>query len=286
MAERVFSIPLPPDVPIPRVMEALQGDCVDALITNWRYLAREAMDTGDYAAALHRDLAAMYPYLGDEEAVGVINPMPYADYLEHGRVGFHLPSHWGRGGGKWKVSRKGKLYAHVPFRHRTPEGKGPTLPGMMRDPTAGGGMTSTRMRTMMPRAVYKQAKQLAFGEGRLTGFGDDYKRSKPYDVFRDLWDDFPSELDGVIGYTWKASPFEGMMRVNPPSPAGGPHTEYMTIRTITPDSEGWYIPPTPPMRFAERALEESASAIQQIIDAAAAEDAVAALMGSVEGLGE
>lgn len=276
------AVNLPSGVETPHLSAAL-SDVVPALILFcWRDLAAGNVDNGDYIAALHKDLAAQYPFNGNPDAVSIVNVMPYAAFIEAGRVGFHLPSHWGNGGGKWKVGKKG-LYATVPFRHRTPI-RGTTgetsMARAMREP---GGSTTGRRRQMMPTAIYKAASGLEAGQ-RLGGFGDLYKQSKSYNFFSQVFDNFPAELAGLEGYTWRASQYESLERHHMVTPAGGHHTEYMTFRTITPDSPGWYIPPTPAHRFGERALQMAEPQIRNALEEAAARDGLSALMGATEGV--
>lgn len=264
MAERVFSVGLADGADSPTVRAALAGPVPDLLILAWRQLAADNVATGDYMARLSRQSALEYPYLNDPYMAAVVNTSPYADYLEYGRAGFHLASRWGHGGGKWLVSKSGHLYRRVPFRIRTPV-------------AAGGGATTARRRQAMPKEVYKQTAGMEHGS-RLTGFGVNYKQSKSYEYYRQTFANFPEVLNDVQGYTWKASKYESMFQAGMRhTPGGGTQSQYMTIRTITPESAGWYIPPTPPHNFADRALAQAQADISDILDRAAAQDAEAAV---------
>jgi hypothetical protein len=55
----------------------------------------------------------------------------------------------------------------------------------------------------------------------------------------------------------------------------------MTFRTITPESDGFFIPPTPAGNYATRALEAAAPDIQRRLDLAVALDAQHALLAAV-----
>ncbi len=274
MAERTFYVNLPPELMGPAVRQAMV-DAGQIIIAAWREAAADHVATGDYLARLTMAEALRYPYMSDLNAVAVVNTAKYAYWLEEGRAGFHLAAHWS----KWKVSKKGTLYARVPFRIDTPIAKG-------------GGVSTTRMRQAMPQAVYswsmhrnrfpwnKPAVELGLRE-RQFGHGERYKASKSYHYFRQLFE-MPPTLAGVEGYTWKASKYENMFRVGPArTPGGGTQGEYMTIRTITPESKGWLIPPSPGHHFAERALAQAAPAIDQLIQQAAAQELANAIQGAL-----
>jgi hypothetical protein len=269
VSEKAFPLDVPSGVEMPTVKQALQGPVADLIRSTWIELGADHSDGGAYLQSLTEQNALGYPYSGDPLAVAIVSTAPEAYWIEVGRAGFHLPSSWGRGGGKWKYGKDGQRYATVPFRHRSPI-------------AAGGGSTPGRVRTAMPSAIYSQALQLESGQ-RLGGFGDAYKQSKSYNFFRQIHPDFPRNLGGD-GYTWKTSPFEGMVRKTVETPGGGRHTEYTTFRTITPDSPGWYIPPTPAHHVAERALEAAAPEIARILDEAAAIDLAAAIVAATVGL--
>lgn len=267
LAERAFVIELPDGLDAPATQHALSDDVAALLIAAWRELASENVDTGDYLARLTMQDALNYPYAGNPDAVAVVNTAAYAEYLEYGRAGFHLPSvitHW-------KLGANGGRYLHIPFRHGTPI-------------AAGGGFSTGRRRQEMPREVYGLARQLQHRD-RLAGFGSLYKRSKAYSVARRLDSGFPARLQSVPGYTWKASKYEGLFNGGmKETPGGGTQSSFMTIRTITPESEGWYIPPTPAHNFATRALDQIEPDVQALLAEAAATDLGAAMEQAIEGL--
>ena len=136
---------------------------------------------------------------------------------------------------------------------------------------------------MMSKGIYAAAGKLEAGE-RLGGFGDRYKQSKSYAFYSQIFDHFPDDLAAIGGYTWKASQYELLERHHMVTPAGGHHTEYMTIRTITPDSPGWYIPPVPAHSFGARALQMAEPQIRGVLEQAAAADGLAAMMDATEGV--
>jgi len=262
MAERTFGLDMPVGMRTPAVLAALAGPVPAEIIDKWITIAQEHSATGDYVRMLAADKSLQYPYVGNDYAVAVVNLAQHASILESGHAGFHLPSRWT----KWKVGKKGNRYAHVAFRHMTPI-------------TKSGGSTTLRARRAMPAEVYARAKTLQRGK-RLTGFGDTYKQSKSYNYYRQVFGDLPEELSGSEGYTWHSSRFEGLTRRTAVTPGGGRHTVYSTVRTITPDSDGWYIPPKPGYRIAERAMEAAAPQIRKILEEAVARD-VAAMMNHI-----
>lgn len=268
MNEYVIAAGLPPGIAAPTLAGVLQSDVPQVIIAAWRDLAGEFSDTGDYMRGLTPQDSLLYPYLNDPDAVAVVNTAPHASWVEEGRAGFHLPSRWGSGKGIWHHGKNGP-YAHVPFDHSTPAAKG-------------GGTTRGRLRTAMPADVYKQALGLKPG-ARLSGFGDLYKQSKHYGLMAAQGMHLPQNLIDVGHYTWKASKFEGLFQSVVQSTERRPrHSKYMTIRTIKPDSPGWYIPPTPGRHLAQQAFDGVRSEVERLVGEAAAADleaAIAAITG-------
>ena len=189
---------------------------------------------------------------------------------------------WGKTSGSIKRSKKGTPYLHIPFQHRafaraaTDEelarpGGPPT------NTREGAGLTGSTIRKMMPEHVYKSAKRLHYvtpkrvgpirhggqlvardrynwpkgRHGRLDrgntrpqiqlGTGDTGDRGQ-HNIG---WEEHRSarvagrDRDGnaMVNPAWKSSKFHGMFK-------GGKkgHTQYTTIRVVTPTSPGWNIP--------------------------------------------
>jgi hypothetical protein len=269
MAERTISLPLSSDLPSPAVNALLATVIPDLIITAWHDKAAEHDDTGIYLKALDREQSLRYPYLDDPNAVAVVNDTPQAYWLEYGRAGFHLAARWK----KWTQGKNGP-YARVKFRVRTPGSKG-------------GGMSTSRARFTMPATVQAMAQALVQGQ-RLKGMGMQGVKSKSYThgiTSPHIWKSLPPTLAGITGYTWKSSPFEGMMQAGmKDTPGGGTQSEYTTIRTITPDSPGWYIPPTPAYHFSEEALRAALPEITRLLEEAGAQDAMDAVTDAVQEL--
>jgi hypothetical protein len=256
------------------IQAALGGAVPDLILATWQELAGEHVHTGFYNSFL--SFSRMYPYGGDPLSCAVANTAPYAKALEDGRAGFHLPSaiDWGaaQGRGTAKVSKAGRRYLRVPFRHYTPGG-------------AAGGLSSGRGRAMMPASVHRDALTALRGDrtrreardaaARLAEAGP--RLSRPYSL-----PGFPAALraralqvEGMPGYTWRSPLYAGMRRreqVNPVT--GNTSGVFQTLRTLTEDSVGWYIPPFGGFHFAARTVERVRPMIEEILGEAAREDLV------------
>lgn len=259
MAERVFAVPLVAGLDAPNLQLALSGDVALVILDAWRTLASDSLDQGDYAAHLTLASALRYPFMGNADAVAVINTADHARFVDEGRAGFHLPSSWGKGAGRWLVGKDGHRYARVPFRIESPTGEG-------------GGRTRGHIRRSMPNRVYSFARKLEPRQ-RLSWTPNEYRLSRHYRQMAQQGLDVPQRLVDVGGYTWKASQFDGLFVAEMQRTENAPrHATYMTVRTITPESDGWYIPPTPAHHYNERALAAVSGEVQRILDAAAARD--------------
>jgi len=251
----------------PHIEESLAGPVADIIRREWITLAMPYSATGQYIRGI-RDATTEYPYGGNSLSVSIANHSPYAGIVEEGHQGFHLPSRIAN----WPHrNKRGRGYMVIPFRHFTP-----------------GTVSSSgrAMRGAMPADIYERAKQL--GADRLRGLGDLYKQSKSYRQMIGANRAMGARVsEGLIhaaalarrqpgrpgGYTWKSSPYEGMIRnaqVTPNVDQG----VYTTFRVMTEDSPGWYIPAQPGRHLAQQAAESATPVIRQIIAQAAMLDAV------------
>ena len=213
----------------PTLEAAIKGPIADLVVGEWTQFAIGMSATGGYVRGLHAADSIMRDYEGDPLCVVVRNVAPHAHFVDEGHGAFHLPSHIQH----WRITKKGKRIVTVPFRHAT-ESAAPT--GRM-------------ARAVMPDEVHQLAKAL---QGRpLKGLGDLYKQSKSYVYYRAQG--WPGVPEGQ-GYTWKSSPYEGLRRYGGGTPGGGHQVQYLTFRTITPDSPGWFIPPVAGQHFPERVV--------------------------------
>ncbi len=268
------------------IQATLAGDVLDLVIAQWQELAAEHSASGRYASEL--TFERMVPYGGsDPTMVAVQNVAPYAQVLEDGHAGFHLPSviDWGaaEGRGTAKRMKDGRRYMTIPFRHFTPG-------------SASGGISSARARAMMPQQVYQDAL-IAFRGDRAREEARDAARrireagtqlSRPYDVLDRMYPgaggrgpsyfDMARKAEGrdnQPGYSWRTRTYEGLRRkeqVNPET--GATSSVYSTLRTLTEDSLGWYVPPAPGFHFAARTVELVRPMARELLEDAARADVV------------
>jgi len=215
----------------------------------------------------------------------VTNTAKHASIVEDGHPAFHLPSvvNWGKATGRIKKSADGVRYMHVPFRHYAFK-----EPGARRD----GGQTRTALRNMMPRDIYLTAKRQLSHHKRL-GVGPVYRTMpsgkrqyvqadryvRPKTPHRRALDRShvrtgialgggqgahnmsvderrTARLVGknkhgpMVNPAWSASKFHGMFKTGTRR-----HTTYMTIRTMTENSQGWNIPARQGKYVARRVMQ-------------------------------
>lgn len=197
----------------------------------------------------------------------LVNTAPHAGIIEHGHAAFHLPSRINWSGPRVKRGPNGP-YLHIPFRHAAFQTDAQL---------AEKGATMHTRRTMMPADVYHQAKALHYTTKQNVGpiyrdnsdgsrqflAADKYTRKGkaaqtrlgprgmagpgllvgPDGRATDAWRG-PRAVQGrdasgrrLVNPAWQSDRFKGMLKGGSPG-----HTEYMTIRTITPRSVGWNIP--------------------------------------------
>lgn len=213
-----------------------------------------------------------------EVIVAVTNTSEHADIVEEGHVAFHLPSKvdWGNRSGRIKMTSDGRPYLHIPFSHAayaSPKKR------------AEGGMTLSTLKTMMPKSVYqqanKQARRVREGKGPQFNAKGQFVAADKYNwqgrgrKRMERGEVAPGVVAGAGGSeathierrsarfvgrsrqgklhnpAWQSSKFEGLMKT------GGPgHTEYLTVRTMTPDSPGWNIPAQAGYGIASRVAAE------------------------------
>lgn len=203
--------------------------------------------TGTYAQAIQEGL--FYPYNGNPLAGTVINNSPHASYIEDGTPPHDLKKalHTSQ---KVKISKKGKRYLIIPFRHGTPS-RGSHEGGL--------GMKRATMQTM-PKSVYAQAKNLAVSQRIRQGSG-----------YRYTWGERLTNTqvkaagaDIKLKPEHKTNPYEGMVKFGRHPTAGG--SQYMTFRVMHEDSTGWYHPGTTPLKLADKTAKEMDVPVTRMID--------------------
>lgn len=149
---------------------------------------------------------------------------------------------------KVRVSKNGKRYLVIPFRHNAPGGSAHA--------------------PEMPAFVYAMAKQLTpsrvVGQGtRVSGTGAfDVKTKKHFLVTRNLykWGEslsFGPDANprGMAGWG-RDKRYQGMYRFLTTTPGGGRSSSYLTFRTMMEGSPGWIIPAQPGLHLAENVSRE------------------------------
>lgn len=258
--------------PVPHLMTALNhGAFLGAQMAQgvWISLARAAglRRDGAYVNAINSrgavrmvkgapSLAAGAPMPNRVEFIfEVVNDSEHAQIIEEGHSAFHLPSRvdWGSGSGSIKRGKKGP-YLHIPFEHRAY-----ASPSKRKK----GGYTVSTIKAMMPSDIHREAKKMGAVLRRHMGpirdpsgqfvAADRYQRPKdPHTLVRphmaagfrhhrgEWVEERRSERQVAPGHTnpaWQASKFAGLFKAG----AKG-HEQYLTIRTMTPQSRGWNIP--------------------------------------------
>lgn len=180
----------------------------------------------------------------------IVNTAPHASIVEDGHPGFHLPSriNWAKTGGGVHIGKNGP-YLRIPFRHSayaTPQER------------INNGATMATIKAMMPKHIYEEASKLRRSlrggagspsrpGGRLDrsgvtpaihlpgpggGSAEGYEERRSARVVGHNADRSP-----IINPAWGSSKWHGLFKTGAPG-----HSQYMTVRTITPTSPGWNIP--------------------------------------------
>lgn len=160
--------------------------------------------------------------------------LPNIGFFRHLVVATHKASRdleYGRGpwdmkpgllnGPKARISKRGKKYLLVPFRHRTPQGATP-------DQNFSG---------VMPKDIYQAAKMLK-GKERLTGTEQKYPPKT---------NQFTKPGGMAAAYKHKAGIYENMTKVGEKG-----QSQYMTFRAVSENSDpdSWWHPGNDPFHIA------------------------------------
>lgn len=212
---------------------------------------------------------------------------PHSQIVEDGHEAFHLPSRINWAGPRVKQGKNGP-YLSIPFRHTAYAEAGER---------EAGGYTRASVKAMMPEQIYKQAKRLKrttkTNEGPIRAPGGQFLHADRYNYGGRLkrgnvqsgFSAAPGQAAGeerrgertvghvYVGRTmglrsgklaltnpeWKTSKYEGMMKSGPRG-----HSQYMTIRVITPRSRGWNIPAQPGYGIGRQVASETAPMVEDI----------------------
>ncbi len=230
---------------------------------------RDIRRSGEYIRGIQEQGRIEVSGDGFDLLIEITNTCGHASIVEDGHAAFSMVAAINWSGGSVKHGAKGP-YLHIPFRHSA-------YASSARADAQG--LTMGTRRAMMPEDIYRKAKRLQYRQrlnvgrqydasgrfvaadryawqhpnvkaGRrmhrgevsaaftmggpgvdLDGWAGSYERRSTRLVGRD------HNGNPLINPTWKQSKFEGLFKTGAPR-----HSEYMTIRTITPRSEGWNIP--------------------------------------------
>jgi hypothetical protein len=167
---------------------------------------------------------------------------------------------------KVRVSKAGKRYLIIPFRHNTP-GQNAWGPAM-------------------PAEIYASARDLEpsriVGHGqRLSGTGAwDIQTKAPAKVRQRkyVWGGrLGAEADYRTNPTHKSSSFAGMVKFAAKAPGGETSSTYLTFRVMSEGSRGWIVPAKPGLGIAKAVAESLQRRAEQEFAAAAVQDSNAAI---------
>ncbi len=232
---------------ISATLQELLLDVQTLLQQKWVELAtEEARDSGRYIASIQRGDALLEDNGGE---VTVFNDVPYAIWVEKGHGAFNLAEHIDPS--KWKIGANGNRYIRIPFRQFTPK-------------EAGAGASRTALRNEMSKRVYSYAKKLNY---QSTGAGRTYL-TKSKDLAR--------TSTRAMYVPRLPSKLEGMFKGGSPG-----HTQYMTMRTITPNSK-WIIPAQEGHFFTRRVAVWALPHVEEMVASRLGEDAKAMLYDALQ----
>ena len=205
-----------------------------------------------YVGGLTTPQSLVHPLNGDPLQAMVVNVAPEATWVEQGRPAVHLPSviNWSRSRAA-RRSKAGRYYLIIPFRHTA-----------ARRQSQGGQLRAAVQRQMMPWAVYRRARRLQPGERLPSGTPG----MQPY---------VPRYARNVRPGFQHAERQAGMIRTS----GTGRGSTYLTFRTMTPDSPGWWLPPQPGIHLAPQVQQATAAQVQALVAEGVRRDVEAALQG-------
>jgi len=190
-----------------------------------------------YAASINSRMTG--PYSGE-----IVSDYKYVVDIERGRPPYDLKRMLDTSM-KVRVSKKGRRYLIIPFRHNTPG--------------------NDALSASMPAKVYAQARELAPSNvvghyARRSGTGAwDLKTKEPARVRarRYVWGDrLGAGMTRKLQTSHKSDPHAGMVRFDTTSPSGAKSSSYLTFRVMAQGSNGWVIPARDGLWIA-RAVSES-----------------------------
>lgn len=188
-----------------------------------------------------RTIFVRYPENNDPFSAAVVAPVPYASVIEYGSKPHDLKPGL-LNSPRARVTKSGKRYIIVPFRHKIP----------------------SSLYSDMPKVVYQEAKRLE--PSRIVSR---FRDERSVIRYRYHWggritEEHLNEMAGMGLITpLQAQRLAGMVRMH-----GVPHSAYLTFRTVSENSPGgsWVHPGTPAHHFAERSLAATETEGRQLIE--------------------
>lgn len=267
--------------------------------------------TGDYVNHLNAPDAVRPSYEDDPFAVAVFNTAGHAAAIEDGYAAFNLAERINWPSPKTRFNKEGGMYLIIPFRHYTPAtaGEGATVGRMKASMPASVHQVAAELQprerlTFRPPKNPLQAhmtqgenirgigpmggKFLAPGSKRATRDATASATRVPVGQGQEVWQHpgpvkSPQSIAAGRAHaqaTGQKEPsrfrvedsiYEGMRKT------GGPrHTQFMTWRVITPDSQ-WWVPGQEGKHIAKAAAEECEPAIRILLAEAFAKDVETAI---------
>lgn len=251
--------------PMPATMQALREAAV-YVQTAWIQAADETVALSPrqralYVAGLTQSNSLLHPFQGDPLHARVQNLARLAPSLETGTPAVHLPSaiRWATSKAA-RRSKSGRWYLIIPFTHAAYRGSE---------------QIHVTIRTrMMTKAVYQVARTLRPGQRLTAGPSQGNRVHAP-----GLHPYVPAYARNLRPGYVHAAKEEGMVR----RPTTGKAGQYLTFRTMTSDSPGWWLPPRPGLHLA-RAVEQATKAeVQTRVQDAVRQDVVAYLQQQLGG---
>ena len=250
-----------------RLVQAMQ-QAAQVVQQHWQNMVQRLLPTARERDAYGRGFAPAAPPVVETSSgltTQVVNGAPAAPIIEQGTRAYHLPSRidWGRTPAA-RRSNNGRFYLIIPFRHYSAQ----------RGSRAQAGSAASR-RNMLPRAVYDVARLLRPGQYLTAGPSHGQAVHAP-----GLQPYVPRLPQNVRpGYTHAAAQ-ERLRRVPGTRRGSG---SYLTFRTLTQNSPGWWIPARPPRPVAAEAAHAAAPEVRRLLEAAATEDIVVQVRNALKG---
>ena len=200
----------------------------------------------------------IYPMNNDPYSGAIINTQPHAKYIEYGTRPHDMKKALYTSS-QVRVSKKGKRYLIIPFRHGTPS----------KGSHEGGSGTKRAMMNTMPESVYNKAKNMAFSH-RTGGYIAKNRYTDKAYRNRYQWGGRLTQhqvkeagAGAKLKQHHKTNIYAGMVKFR--RDEGTNTSQYMTFRIMHEDSTGWWHPGTPPLHLAQKTANEMRPIVERLI---------------------